>query len=81
MAESTNKGGRPEKPVKSTSPGVIRADELYTLEEVRLRLKLGSWAMRKARRAGLRVMRMGNRAFVAGDELIAFLKSQDGASE
>jgi hypothetical protein len=36
-------------------PGLITADTLYTLHELKLRLGLGTHAMRSARRSGLKV--------------------------
>jgi hypothetical protein len=55
------------------SPGLVSADSLYTLAEIQERLKLGQHAMRQARRAGLRVRRIGRRAFVLGRDVMAFI--------
>jgi hypothetical protein len=57
------------------APGVVSADTLYTLAEIQERLKLGQYAMRQARRAGLRVCRIGRRAYVFGRDLMEFLNS------
>ena len=57
------------------APGHITADSLYTLAEIQDRLKLGQHAMRQARRAGLKVRRIGRRAFVLGRDVMAFIDS------
>ena len=57
------------------TPGFVTADSLYTLAEIQERMKLGQHAMRQARRAGLRVRRIGRRAFVLGRDLLAFIES------
>ncbi len=57
------------------APGVISADSLYTLAEIQQRLKLGQAAMRQARLAGLRVVKIGRRRYVLGRDLISFIDS------
>jgi len=57
------------------SPGCVASDCIYTLAEIRARLKLGQHAIRQARRAGLRVHRIGRRAFLLGRDLIAFVEA------
>jgi hypothetical protein len=59
---------------------VIRAGELYPVEEAKRRLGWGSHAMRTARRAGLPVHYYSGRAFVIGDEVIAFIREQGTSS-
>jgi hypothetical protein len=61
--------------IQSEAPGQISADSLYTLAEVKQRLKLGNYALRQARRAGLQVRRIGRRAYVLGRDLIQFVES------
>ncbi len=56
-------------------PGLVTADSLYTLPEIQERLKLGQHAMRQARRAGLRVRRIGRRGYVLGRDVMAFVES------
>ena len=46
--------------------GEIRADTLYALPTFMLKSGLGQAAMRTARRNGLRVRRIGRRAYVLG---------------
>ena len=60
---------------RADAPGVVSADCLYTLDEVRDRLKLGQAAMRQARRAGLKVRKIGRRRYVLGRDLLAFVET------
>jgi len=53
--------------------GVILADAVYRLDEIQERLKLGQHALRMARRAGLRVRRIGRRGYVLGRDIIEFV--------
>ena len=59
----------------SERPGEIAADSMYTLEEIQKRLGLGQAAMRTARRAGLKVRRIGRRGYVLGKDLLAYVES------
>ena len=52
------------------SDGSIRADELYSLTELRRRLDLGQGALRTARRRGLRVRRIGRKSYVLGRDVV-----------
>ncbi len=56
------------------SDGHISADCLYTLAEIKIRLGLGTHALRMARRKGLRVLRVGRCGFVAGEDLMQFIR-------
>ena len=58
------------------APGHITGDALYTLDEIRERLRLGDHAMRQARRAGLKVRRIGRRGYVLGSDVIEFIASK-----
>jgi hypothetical protein len=60
------------------APGVIRIDELYTLDEFRSRTGLGEQWLRTARRTGLRVLYLGGRAFVRGRDFVDFLEKSAG---
>lgn len=62
-------------------PGHIAADTLYTLAEIQSRLRLGQHAMRQARRAGLRVRRIGRRAYVLGRDVLTFAERQGGGDD
>ena len=59
---------------RPTVPGLIEAGAVYTLPEVQQRLQLGDHALRQARRAGLRVRRVGRRAYVLGSDIIQFIE-------
>ena len=56
-------------------PGEISADSIYTLDEIELRLGLGQAAMRTARRAGLKVRKIGRRRYVLGKDLLAYVET------
>lgn len=56
--------------------GMIQADALYRLDEFKRRLGLGVHAMREARRAGLRVVRIGKRGYVLGKDALEFAEHQ-----
>jgi hypothetical protein len=56
-------------------PGLISADVLYTLPELKKRLQLGDHAMRTARRKGLVVTRIGRRGYVLGKDVMTFVAS------
>jgi hypothetical protein len=55
--------------------GSIRADECYPLPDFKRRLGLNDDAMRKAKRAGLPVRRIGRRKFILGEEALAYLRT------
>lgn len=59
---------------RRTGAGVIRPDEVYTLEECAVRLEQGSRVIREAFAQGLKSMFFGKRKYVLGADLIAFLK-------
>jgi hypothetical protein len=67
--------GRP--PRATTTLGEIRGDSVYPLEVFRQRTGLDTWAMRQARRAGLKVRRVGRRAFIIGADFLRYLESID----
>jgi len=59
-----------------SKPGEINVDSLYTLEEVRDRLRLGQKSMRAAQRQGLKVGRIGRRGYVLGRDFIDWYTRQ-----
>lgn len=63
-------GGATEELV--TEKGTIRACGRYSIKEVKRVMGWGDWAWREARGAGLRVLYLRGRAFVRGDDLIAY---------
>ena len=56
-------------------PGQIGASDLYTIAEFRRRLGLSSWAMRRARRSGLKVYKISRHRYVLGKDYISFVES------
>ncbi len=56
------------------SAGEIKADSLYTLDEIRARLGLGLAALRTARRRGLTVRRIGRRGYLLGRDVMAYVE-------
>jgi hypothetical protein len=66
----------------SRTPGVIRADEAYTVAEFKLRTRLGDYAYRELRLAGFPVVRIGRKFFVLGADWIEWLKrKKEGRSD
>lgn len=61
----------------SDSVGVIRADEIYTLSEVKRRLDITDATLRAARRAGFKVIYKHGRGYVFGADLIGYLTAAD----
>lgn len=57
------------------SQAQISADKLYLLESFKSLTGLGDCWMRNARRRGLRVHRVGGRAFVLGRDFIEFVQN------
>ena len=57
--------------------GYIVSGGVYSLDALRARLKLGSAALRQARRNGLAVRKIGRCCFVLGKDLIEFLEKQE----
>jgi hypothetical protein len=55
-------------------PGVVRADELYTLDELKRRLGVEVYALRQMKRAGLRVVQFGRRSYVLGRSVLEFFE-------
>ncbi|QDT70347.1 hypothetical protein MalM25_32950 [Planctomycetes bacterium MalM25] len=57
--------------------GVVCPDNLYTLTEFKSRVGLSEGALRKARRAGLRVRYAHRRGYVLGGDWIDYVRSLD----
>jgi hypothetical protein len=68
-------GKSPKSKRHRQSPGVIRADECYTVREFRRRAGLGDFAWREIRKK-LRVVTIGRKQFVLGADWLRFLESQ-----
>ncbi|MCA9259662.1 MAG: hypothetical protein KDA61_10705 [Planctomycetales bacterium] len=59
-----------------TPGGVIDGNLAYSLSQVAIQIGLGSAALRKARREGLVVRRIGRKSFILGKDLLAYLEKQ-----
>ncbi len=57
--------------------GEIRSDCVYTLDEAKARTGLGAAALRTARRQGLKVRKIGRRAYVLGRDIMAYIEQAD----
>jgi hypothetical protein len=65
----------------SKSPGIIEPGCLYSADEARCRLRIGSKTWKDLRNRGLPVRFVGGRhAYVLGDDLIEALKPRREAS-
>tara|TARA_R110002126_G_scaffold271292_2_gene415188 strand:- start:2258 stop:2485 length:228 start_codon:yes stop_codon:yes gene_type:complete len=53
----------------------IEPQTLYSLEEFKQVSGMGAWALRMARKAGLKMLKIGNRKYVKGQAFIDFLES------
>jgi hypothetical protein len=58
------------------SPGVISEHELYTLDELKARMRWTDSSLRSARRNGLRVLGHGKRRYAQGRDVMLFLEQQ-----
>jgi hypothetical protein len=60
-------------------PGVIDANAAYTLAEFQKITRMSKWAMRTARREGLKVRRPGGKlAFILGRDALEWLEKAGG---
>ena len=64
-----------------SNPGAIQRDTIYPKETIMQYVGWGDFAMRSARRSGLKVLRAGKRVFVRGEDFSDWLTSQTRASE
>ena len=75
-----SKSSRNDAPSAKQVPGLIHRDECYTLAEFRARTGLKDWAIRRLRRVGLPVRRVGENgggaAFVLGSDWLDFVRSR-----
>ena len=77
MAKS--EGGRPtDRP--QPIPGAILPGEIYRADEAKARMGWRDAAFRAACRNGLRVHRVGKRAYVTGADLATYITSKGGAA-
>lgn len=64
----------------SQATGQIEPQTLYSLEEFKQVSGMGNWALREARKAGLKMLKIGNRKYVKGQSFIDFLESVNETS-
>ena len=69
------KGDDMHKKPSDESRGVIRRDELYTLNEFKLRLGVTDATLRSARRAGFCVYYAHKHGYIYGDDWIDYVRS------
>jgi len=68
------------KPAHAAHAGTIRAEDIYTLAEFQRRTGLKEWALRQARRSGLKVIYLHGRGFLRGSDWLDYLsKAADAA--
>ncbi|QGQ25370.1 hypothetical protein F1728_22970 [Gimesia benthica] len=60
---------------KAVPVGEIEPDKLYSLEAFKKASGLKDWALRSARKGGLKMHQAGNRKFVKGSDFIEYLES------
>ena len=61
--------------------GTIRPDEIYRLDEFKLRSGLGDFAFRQARGDGLRVVAIGKKIFVRGLDFIEYVDGKANGNQ
>ncbi|EDL58368.1 hypothetical protein [Gimesia maris] len=64
----------------SKGTGQIEPDTLYSLDQFKQVSGMGNWALREARKAGLKMLKIGNRKYVKGQSFIDFLESVNETS-
>ena len=73
MRPGSRREARASEKVATRVPGVIRPDELYTIEEFVARTGLGETWRRRARRTGLQILYLNGRGFIWGGDFIDFV--------
>ena len=69
------------KPAHAAPSGTITAEATYTLAEFQKRTGLKEWALRQARRSGLRVLYVHGRGFVRGSDWLDYLATAAEAAD
>jgi hypothetical protein len=67
-----------QKPTRQRLPGEVHPDVLYRADELKGRMGWSDAALRAARRRGLVVRREGKRAYVLGEDVIAYITREKG---
>lgn len=73
-----NSAGAENKSVHSDASGpagVVSILEVYTIQELKVRLRWTDSALRAAKRRGLRLLQCGKRRYASGKEVVRFLES------
>lgn len=73
-------GKRPSEGPPHFVPGAIVSDAIYRADEAKARMGWRDAAFRAACRNGLRVHRVGKRAYVTGADLATYITSKGGAA-
>jgi hypothetical protein len=71
---------RPSEGPPQSVPGAIVSDAIYRADEAKARMGWKDAAFRAACRNGLKVHRVGKRAYVTGADLATFITSKGGAA-
>lgn len=67
---------RRQQASRNQPPGEVHAGVLYRADELKGRMGWSDSAYRAARRRGLRVRRDGKRAYILGEDVIAYMKGE-----
>ena len=67
-----------QQPIRQRLPGEVHPDVLYRADELKGRMGWSDAALRAARRRGLVVRREGKRAYVLGEDVIAYITREKG---
>lgn len=71
---------RREQPARHRMPGEVHPEVLYRVDELKGRMGWSDSALRAARRRGLVVRREGKRAYILGEDVIAYIKRKQGGN-
>lgn len=71
---------RPSEGPTSPIPGAIFPDAIYRADELKARMGWRDAAFRAACRNGLRVHRVGKRAYISGADLATFITTKGGTN-
>jgi hypothetical protein len=72
---------RQEQLARHRSPGEVHPEVLYRVDEIKARMGWRDSSLRAARRRGLVVRRDGKRAYVLGEDVIAYIKRNDSRTD
>ena len=69
------------KPAHAAPSGTITAEATYTLAEFQKRTGLKEWALRQARRSGLKVIYLHGRGFLRGSDWLEYMAKAAEAAD